>query len=47
MKSITKDYQRIQIFALHLRSYIPIPQYWPGVSFIYDIFAEYKLSPKY
>ena len=30
--------------ALHLRSYIPIPQYWPGVPRTYDILATFKLS---
>ena len=46
MERITKDYQRIKIFALHLRPYIPIPQYWPRVFCVYDILAEYKLSCK-
>ena len=44
-QSITKDYESLfysmkdqykKNFALHLRSYIPIPQYWSGVSCIYD-----------
>ena len=44
-ESITKDYESLfysmkdqykKNFALHLRSYIPIPQYWSGVSCIYD-----------
>ena len=46
MKRITKDCQRIQIFGLHLMPCIPIPQYWSGVSCIYHILAEYKLSCK-
>ena len=29
--------------ALHLRSYIPIPQYWSGVSCTYDVLATIKL----
>ena len=29
--------------ALHLRSYIPIPQYWQGVSCTYDTLATFKL----
>ena len=29
--------------ALDLRSYIPIPQYWQGVSRTYDILATFKL----
>ena len=29
--------------ALDLRSYIPIPQYWQGVSCTYDILATFKL----
>ena len=44
MKEITKDYLSLQNersmyknVALHLWSYIPIPQYWPGVSCTYDI----------
>ena len=27
--------------ALHLRSHIPIPQYWPVVSYAYDILMIY------
>ena len=51
MKGIVKDcfslqYERLmkKNFTLHLRSYIPIPQYWPGVPCIYDILATFKLS---
>ena len=51
MKGITKDCLSLQYersikknFALHLRPYIPIPQYWPGVSCIYDTLAAFKLS---
>ena len=54
-ESITKDYESLfysmkdqykKIFALHLRPQIPIPQYWRGVSFVYDIIAAFKLSCK-
>ena len=54
-KSITKDYESLlysmkdqckKFFALHLRSYIPILQYWPRVSCVYDIIAAFKLSCK-
>ena len=31
-----------KIFALHLRLYIPIPQYWTGVSCIYEIMITFK-----
>ena len=50
--SITKDFERLfysmkdqckKKFALHLQPYIPIPQYWPGTSSIYDIIAAFKL----
>ena len=49
---ITKDYEsffcsmknQFKKIALHLRPYIPIPQYWSVVSCIYDIIAEFKLS---
>ena len=51
MKGITKDCLSLQYersvkknFALHLGQYIPIPQYWWGVSCIYDILAAFKLS---
>ena len=51
MKGIVKDcfslqYERLmkKHFTLHLRSYIPIPQYWPGVPCIYNILATFKLS---
>ena len=33
-------------FALHIRQYIPIPQYWPGVSCVYDKIAVFKLTCK-
>ena len=51
MKGITKDHESItkdqcKIFTLHLRLYIPIPQYWSGVSCIYDIMVAFKLSCK-
>ena len=54
-EAITKDYEILfysmkdqckKKFALHLRPYIPIPQYWSGVSCIYDIIAAFKLSCK-
>ena len=54
-ESIMKDYESLfcsmkdqckKFFALHLRPYIPISQYWPGVSCIYDIIAAFKLSCK-
>ena len=53
MKGTTKDYlfysmkdQCKNIFALHLRPYIPISQYWSAVSCIYDVLAAFKLSCK-
>ena len=55
-ETITKDYEILfcsmkdkckkKNFALHLRPYVPIPQYWSGVSCICDIIAEFKLSCK-
>ena len=54
-ETITKDYEILfysmkyqckKNFALHLRPCIPIPQYWSGVSCIYDIIAAFKLSCK-
>ena len=54
-ESVTKDYERLfysmndqckTFFTLHLRPYIPIPQYWPGISRVYDIIAAFKLSCK-
>ena len=54
-ESITKYYKSLfysmkdqckNIFALHLRSYIPILQYWPRVSCVYDKIATFKLSCK-
>ena len=54
-ESITKDYESLfysmkdqceNIFALHFKQYIPIPQYWSRVSCIYDIIAVFKLSCK-
>ena len=35
-----------KIFALHLRQYISIPQYWSCISCIYDIIAAFRLSCK-
>ena len=35
-----------KIFALHLRPYILILQYWPWISYVYDIIAGFKLSCK-
>ena len=54
-ESITKDYESLFysmkdlckiIFALNLRPYILILQYWPRVSCVYDIIAAFKLSCK-
>ena len=54
-ETVTKDYESLFLqyedqckkkSALHLRPYIPIPQYWSGVSYIYDIIATFKLSCK-
>ena len=54
-ESITKDYESLfysmkdqckKNFALHLRPYILIPQYWSGVSCIYDIIAEFNCLVK-
>ena len=54
-ESITKDYESLfysmrdqckKNFALCLRPYIPVPEYWSGVSSIYDIIAAFKLSCK-
>ena len=54
-ENITKDCESLfysikdqfkKKFVLYLRPYIPIPQYWSGVSSIYDIIAAFKLSCK-
>ena len=54
-ESITKDYESLfysmkdeckTIFASPLRPWIPTPQYWSGVSCVYDIIAAFKLSSK-
>ena len=54
-ESITKDFKSFfysvkdqckKKLTLYLTPYIPIPQYWSGVSFIFDIIAALKLSPE-
>ena len=54
-EGIRKDYESIfysmkdqhkKIFALHLSPYIPIPQYFPRISCVYNIIAAFKLSCK-
>ena len=58
MKRITKALRKImnlfystkdqckKFFALRLRPYIPILQYWPRVSCVFDIIPAFKLSCK-
>ena len=53
--SIAKDYENLfyimkdqckKILTLHFMPYIPIVQYVPWVSCVYDIIAAFKLSCK-
>ena len=54
-ESITKDFESLfysmkdhckNIFALHLRPYIPIHQYWLGIFCVYDLSAAFELPSR-
>ena len=40
MKGITKHHETLRM------TYTPISQYWPRVSYVYDVIAAFKLSCK-